>query len=161
MERFALSERWNGWTDLDAMVTAARAAIAGGPLDPLVCEITVEDDEDTMVLDGIEALEALLAGDEEPLSIELYLAHVLEDDASVTIVFNGRWLQLNGAGADWERSRKAYYAAQVELALVYGITTFKLPEPPPDTVSVVRKRIGAKDLDPGREEADAGRRPKE
>lgn len=158
MERFALSERWNGWSDLDVMVKAAREAVAAGPLDPLICEITVEDDEDTRVLDSIEALEAQLADEEEPLSIELYLAHLIEDEASVTIVFNGRWLQLNGAGSDWERSRKAYYAAQVELALAYGITTFKLPTPPADTVSEVRRRIGAKNLDPGRDEADAGRR---
>ena len=44
---FALSERWNGWMRLDAMVEAARAAIAAGPLDPLVCEVTLEGDEDT------------------------------------------------------------------------------------------------------------------
>ena len=67
------------------------------------------------------------------------------------LVYNGRWLQINGAGTDWPRARQAYDAAQVELALVYGITTFRLPELPADTVSEVRRRHGVKDQDPGRE----------
>ena len=38
MDSFALSERWNGWENLDVMVQAARAAVAAGPLDPLICQ---------------------------------------------------------------------------------------------------------------------------
>ena len=34
---------------------------------------------------------------EDPMSIEIYVAHVVEDEASLTIVYNGRWLQINGA----------------------------------------------------------------
>ena len=150
MGGFALSERWNGWENLDVMLRAARAAIAAGPLDPLVCTIALEGDEDDVTLDSLEELEVLLDAGEDPMSIEVYVAHVVEDEASLTIFYNGRWLQINGAGTDWARARQAYNAAQVEMALEYGITTFKLPQLPLDTVADVRKRVGAKDRDPGR-----------
>lgn len=151
MDGFALSERWNGWSRLDTMVEAARAAIAAGPLDPLVCEVTLEGDEDTVTLHNLDELDALLAAGADPLLLDIYVAHAVEAEASLMIVYNGRWLQINGAGSDWPRARQAYDAAQVELALVYGITTFKLPELPPDTVSEVRRRRGVKNQDPGRE----------
>ena len=142
VEGFALSERWNGWTRLDVMVQAARAAIAAGPLDPLVCEVTLEWDDDTTSLDDLRELDALLAAGSEPLALDIYVAHVVEAEASLTLVYNGRWLQINGAGTDWPRARQAYDAAQVELALEYGITTFKLPTPPRDTVAETRRRLG-------------------
>jgi len=154
MDGFALSERWNGWTRLDVMIEATRAAIAAGPLDPPVVEVQVEWDDDTTTLDSLDELDALLAAGGEPLSLDIYVAHVVEAEASLTLVFNGRWLQINGAGNDWPRARKAYDAAQVELALEYGITTFKLPTPPADTVLEVRRRYGVKDQDPGREDPD-------
>jgi len=78
------------------------------------------------------------------------VAHVVESEASLVIDFNGRWLQIDGAGSDWTRARQAYDAAQVEFALEYGITTFRLPELPRDTVTEVRRRHGVKDQDPGR-----------
>lgn len=158
MDGFALSERWNGWLRLDSMVEAARAAVAAGPLDPLVCEVTIEGDEDTLTLDSLDALDTLLAAGEEPLSLHIYVAHAAEAEASLMLVFNGRWLQINGLGTDWSRARKAYDAARVELALVYGITTFRLPELPQDTVSEVRRRHGVKDQDPGREPPPAATR---
>jgi hypothetical protein len=157
MDGFALSERWNGWQRLDVMVEAARAAIAAGPLDPLVCEIQVEWDDDTTMLESLDELDALLAAGGEPLSLDIYVAHAVEAEASLTLVFNGRWLQINGAGIDWPRARQAYDAAQIELAMEYGITTFKLPTPPVDTVTEVRRRHGVKNQDPGREEEDVGR----
>lgn len=150
MDGFALSERWNGWENLDVMLQAARAAITAGPLDPVVCQIALEGDEDDVTLTSLEELEVLLSAGEDPMSLEIYVAHVVEDEASLTIFYNGRWLQINGAGTDWTRARQAYSAAQVELALEYGITTFKLPQLPVDTVADVRKRVGAKDRDPGR-----------
>jgi hypothetical protein len=150
MDGFALSERWNGWENLGVMVQAARAAIEAGPLDPLVCVITVEGDEEDVTLDSLDALEALLAAGEDPMSLAIYVAHVVEDEANIRVVYNGRWLQLYGAGSDWTRAKAAYNAAQVELTLDYGITTFKLPTLPADTVMDVRKRVGAKDRDPGR-----------
>jgi hypothetical protein len=154
MESFALSERWNGWTRLDVMIEAARAAIAAGPLDPPVVELQVEWDDDTTTLESLDELDALLAAGGEPLSLDIYVAHVVEAEASLTLVFNGRWLQINGAGNDWPRARQAYDAAQVELALEYGITTFKLPTPPADTVTEVRRKHGVKNQDPGRGEED-------
>lgn len=150
MDSFALSERWNGWENPGVMLTAARAAIAAGPLDPLVCTVALEGDEVDLTLTSLDELELLLGAGEDPMSIEIYVAHGVEEEASLTIFWNGRWLQINGAGTDWTRARQAYDAAQVELALVYGITTFKLPKLPVDTVADVRKRVGAKDRDPGR-----------
>jgi hypothetical protein len=145
MESFALSERWNGWTDLDVMVKAARSAIATGPFDPVICEVTVESDDDTTTLRSLDALQALLDGGDEPLSLDIYVAHAVEDEANLLLTFNGRWLQINGAGSDWARARQAYYAAQVDIALVAGITTFKLPELPRDTVAETRRRLESQD----------------
>jgi hypothetical protein len=141
MDPFALSERWNGWTRIDVMLDAARAAAAAGPLDPLLCEVTLEWDDDTTTLDSLEALAELLKAGDEPLSLEIWIAHVVESEASLTLVYNGRWLQINGAGSDWTRAKQAYSAAQVEIALVAGITTFKLPTLPKDTVAETRKRL--------------------
>ena len=158
MDGFALSERWNGWTNLAVMVQAARAAVEAGPMDPLVCDVTLEwdDDEDT-TLHSLDELQALLAGGAEPMALEIVVAHVVEEEASLVIDFNGRWLQINGAGTDWTRARQAYDAAQVEFALEYGITTFRLPTPPPDTVTEVRRAHGVKNQDPGRAVEDVFR----
>lgn len=157
MDSFALSERWNGWTNLDVMVQAAQAAVAAGPLDPLVCDVTLEwdVDEDTTLHD-LNELRGLLRSGAKPMSLQIIVAHVAESEASLAIDFNGRWLQMDGAGSDWTRARQAYDAAQVELALEYGITTFRLPELPADTVTEVRKLHGVRNQDPGREEEDSG-----
>jgi len=151
MEGFALSERWNGWTNLHVMVQAARAAVEAGPLDPVVCDATIEwdDDEDT-TLHSLGELAALLRSGAEPMTLEIVVAHVVESEASLVIDFNGRWLQIDGAGSDWTRARQAYDAAQVEFALEYGITTFRLPELPRDTVTDVPRRHAVKHQDPGR-----------
>ncbi len=127
MGTFALSERWNGWSNLDVMIEAARAAIAAGPLDPVVCEVTLESDDDTARLPGLDEAEQLLRSGVEPLSMDIYVAHVPESDASVTLMYNGRWLRLDASGGDWQRARQAFDAARVEIAVVAGITTFKLP----------------------------------
>jgi len=158
MTGFALSERWNGWTNLLVMVQAARAAAEAGPFAPLVCDVTLEwdDDEDT-TLHSLDELQAVLRSGAQPMTLEIVVAHAVESEASLVIDFNGRWLQINGAGTDWTRTRQAYDAAQVEFALEYGITTFRLPELPRDTVTDVRRRHGVKNQDPGREEEDAGR----
>jgi hypothetical protein len=148
---FALSERWNGWTNLDVMVQAARAAIAAGPLDPLLCEVTVEwDYDDDTTLDSVDDLQKLLDRGAQPLGLDIWVAQIVEAQANLRLVYNGRWLQIYGAGSDWTRAKAAYDAAQVEISLVAGITTFKLPKLPADTVTDVRKRVGAKDRDPGR-----------
>lgn len=141
MGSFALSERWNGWTDLDAIVRAAIAAIAAGPLDTPICEITLESDEDGVTIDSLDELRALLAAGEQPMTLEILVADVVASDASVRFSFNGRWLQIYGDGADWARAKAAYDGAQVEIALVAGITTFKLPKLPRDTVAETRRRL--------------------
>lgn len=155
MESFALSERWNGWSDLDVIVRAARAAVAAGPFDPLACEVTLEWDDDTSTtLTSLDELQALLRSGAEPEGLDVWIAHGVESEAGLLLSYNGRWLQINGSGSDWSRARPAYDAAQVEIALVAGITTFKLPELPPDTVTEVRRRHGVKNQDPGRVEED-------
>lgn len=141
MDPFALSERWNGWTRLDVMIDAARAAIEAGPLDPLQCEITVESDDDTTTLGDLDELAQLLRAGKEPMSVDIWVAHIAEAEAGLTLVYNGRWLQINGAGSDWSRAQQAYDAAQVEIAMVAGITTFKLPTLPKDTVAETRRRL--------------------
>jgi hypothetical protein len=150
MDPFSLSERWNGWRDLGVIVQAARAAIAAGPFDPLLCEITLEGDEEDLALDDLDELESLIAAGEEPLLLDIYVAHIPDAEAGLRLIYNGRWLQIYGAGSDWGRAKAAYDAAQVEIALAYGITTFKLPKLPVDTVQDVRRRFGHKDRDPGR-----------
>jgi hypothetical protein len=95
-------------------------------------------------------VEDLLRRSDEPILFDIWVAHVVDAEANVRLVFNGRWLQIYGAGSDWSRAKAAYDAARVEVALVAGITTFKLPKLPPDTVTDVRKSVGAKNRDPGR-----------
>ena len=104
MDRFALSERWNGWTDLGVMVDAARAAIAAGPLDPLLCEVTIEwDDEDDTVLDSLDGLQDLLARSDDPFTLDIIVAQSVDTEASVRLVFNGRWLQIYGTATTGAR----------------------------------------------------------
>lgn len=152
MVPFALSERWNGWSDLHAILRAARAAVAAGPLDPLVCEVTFETDFDTVTVDSLDAAQERLREDPDPPSMELWVAHADEAEAAVTIIYNGRWMQLNGSGSDWDRAQLAYYAAQAELAAVAGITTFKLPTLPKDTVAETRLRLELSELEAALEE---------
>jgi hypothetical protein len=161
MERFQLSERWCGWKSMDALFAAARAAIEAGPLDPVVCEVVFEADYDPFTVDSLEDAEAHLLEDPDPMSIDISISHIHDDDARITFEYNGHWLQLNGYGDDWTRARQAYYAAQVELSLVYGITTFKLPELPYDTVGETRKRLEIESLEAalGEVDADADDRP--
>jgi len=65
-------------------------------------------------------------------------------------------LQINGYGSDWERARAAYDAAQAELAGRFGITTFKLPKLPRDTVAETRKRLVIEELEAALENVDSG-----
>ena len=147
MEPLGLSECWNGWTNLGVIVAAARAAAAAGPLDPLRCDVTLEwDEDDDTTLHSLDELQELLGGGAEPSALEIAVSHAVQSEAAVAIVFNGRWLQLNGSGSDWTRARRAYDAAQVELALEYGITTFRLPELPRNTVAETRKRLSEPDI---------------
>jgi hypothetical protein len=158
VEPFALSERWNGWSDLNAMLKAARAAVEGGPLDPLICEVIIESDFDTVMLDSLEAAQEHVLLEPDPPSIEIFLTYLDEDEARITITYNGRWLQLNGSGSNWERAPGAYYAAQAELAAAYGITTFKLPKLPYDTVGELRRQQELAALEAALEDDDGSAR---
>ena len=86
MEPFALSERWNGWSGLDVILKAARAAVAAGPLDPLLCEVVIESDFDTVTVDSLDAAQAHLRDDPDPMSIEIMLAHVDEAEGLRVLV---------------------------------------------------------------------------
>lgn len=155
MSRFELSERWCGWTDLDVIFVAARAAIEGGPFDPPLCEVVFDEEFDRFTVDTLEeAREHLLLN--KVHSMDIVLSHIHEDDARVTLCFSGGRLQLNGYGSDWDRARAAYDAAQAELAGHFGITTFKLPKPPRDTVAETRKRLVIEELEAALENVDSG-----
>src|SRR3954453_16181786 len=122
---FELSERWCGWTDVEMIFVAARAAIEGGPFDPVLCEVVFNEEFDPFTVYTLEeALEHLKRN--RVLSMEIILSPIEEDDARVTLHYSGERLQLNGRGNDWECARSAYDAAQAELAAHFGITTFKL-----------------------------------
>lgn len=147
MEPFALSERWCGWKDLDAIFKAARAAIEAGPFDPPVCEVVFEADFDPLSAHSLEDAAEHLRRNPGVMSMEIEVSHIDEEEARITLEYNGHWLQLNGYGSDWPRAQAAYKAAQVELALVYGITTFKLPTLPYDTVAETRKKLVIDELE--------------
>jgi hypothetical protein len=141
MNRFELSERWSPWRDLDAIFTAAHAAIAAGPLDPPLCEVVFNEEFDPFVVDTLEQAQDDLRRNPHMMSMDIVLSHIDADQARLTLRYSSGRLQLSGRGYDWERSRAAYDAAQVVLSSHYGITTPKLPERPRDTVAETRKRL--------------------
>lgn len=157
MDRFELSERWNGWKDLDVIFAAARAAIEAGPFDPAICEIVFDDEFDPFTVDTFEEAREHMSR-HRVHSMDINLSHINEDDARVTLCYTsaGERLQLNGYGRDWDRARAAYDAAQAELAGHFGITTFKLPNLPRDTVAETRKRLVIEELEAALENVDSG-----
>jgi hypothetical protein len=155
MRRFELSERWCGWKDLDQIFHAARAAIEAGPFDPPMCEIVFDEEFDPFTVDTFdEAREHMRRS--RVHSMEVIVSHWDADEARVTLHYEMERLQLNGSGNDWERARAAYDAAQAELAAHFGITTFKLPQLPRDTVAETRKRLVIDDLEAALEQVDSG-----
>ena len=88
--------------------------------------------------------------------MDIILSHIYEDEARVTLRYSNDRLQLNGYGSDWERTRAAYGAAQAQLAGHFGITTFKLPKLPRDTVAETRKRLVIEELEAALENVDSG-----
>jgi hypothetical protein len=155
VDRFELSERWCGWNDLDVIFDAARVAIEAGPFDPPICEVVFDEEFDAFTVDTLEeARERLIGG--RVRSMDIVLSHFDEDEARLTLSFSGGRLQLNGYGSDWARARAAYDAAQAVLAGHFGITTFKLPQLPRDTVAETRKRIVIDELEAALENVDSG-----
>jgi hypothetical protein len=151
---FELSERWCGWRDLDVIFVAARAAIEAGPFDPPLCEVIFDEEFDPFTVDTLEEAREHLRRN-RVLSMDIILSHLDEDEARLTLSYSGERLQLNGYGSDWTRARAAYDAAQAELAGHFGITTFKLPKLPRDTVGETRKRLVIEDLEAALENVDS------
>ncbi|HUR85188.1 MAG TPA: hypothetical protein VMY78_07575 [Solirubrobacteraceae bacterium] len=156
MGRFELSERWVNWTDLDVIFSAAREAIEAGPFEPALCEVVFNDEFDPYTVDTLEEAHEYLLRNPRVMSMDIILSHIDEDDARLTLRYSGERLQLNGSGRDWTRARAAYNAAQATLASHYGITTFKLPKPPRDTVGETRKRLVIEELEAALENVDSG-----
>jgi hypothetical protein len=154
VDRFELSERWCGWTDLDLIFIAAGLAIEAGPFDPLICEIIFNEEFDPFAVDTLEEAREHLRRNRVH-SMDIILSHIDEDEARLTLRYSGERLQLNGYGSNWERARAAYDAAQAELAAHYGITTFKLPQLPRDTVAETRKRLVIEELEAALENVDS------
>ena len=145
-------------TGLDFLraVAAARAAIEAGPFDPPLCEIVFDEEFDPFTVDTLEEAHEHLLRNPRVMSMDIILSHIHEEQAQVTLRFSGGRLQLNGCGTDWDRTRAAYDAAQAELAAHHGITTFKLPKPPRDTVAETRKRLVIEELEAALESVDSG-----
>ena len=155
MNRFELSERWCGWKDLDVIFVAARAAIEAGPFDPPICEVVFDEEFDPFTVDTFaEAREHMTRN--RVHSMEVIVSHWDADDARVSLHYECERLQLNGRGSDWERARAAYDAAQAELAAHFGVTTFKLPKLPRDTVAETRKRLVIDELEAALGNVDSG-----
>jgi hypothetical protein len=155
VNRFELSERWCPWKDLDEIFVAARAAIEAGQFDPLICEVVFDEEFDPFTLDSLEEAREHLRNS-RVFSMEIIITDLHEDEARITLHFSLDRLQLNGSGSDWERARAAYDAAQAELAGHFGITTFKLPTPPRDTVAETRKRLEIESLEAALDAVDSG-----
>ena len=156
MDRFELSERWCPWRDLDVMFAAARAAIEAGPFDPLLCEVVFNEEFDPFTVDTLEEAWEHLQRNPRVMSTEIILSHIHEEEARLSLHLSLERLQLNGCGTDWVRARAAYSAAQEVLASHYGITTFKLPKLPHDTVAETRKRLVIEGLEAALENVDSG-----
>jgi hypothetical protein len=156
MGSFELSERWCNWRDLDVIFSAARAAIEAGPFEPPLCEVVFDEEFDPFTIDTLDEAWEYLQRKPRFMSMDIIVSHIHEEEARVTLHYSLERLQLNGAGSDWDRARAAYNAAQAELAGHYGITTFKLPKPPRDTVAEVRKRLVIEELEAALENVDSG-----
>jgi hypothetical protein len=155
MDRFELSERWCAWRDLDVIFSAARAAIEAGEFDPPVCEVVFNEEFDPLMVDTLEQAREHLRGSSRVMSMDIVVSDFDEDEARVSLRYSGERLQLNGYGSDWVRARAAYSAAQAVLSGHYGITTFKLPRLPYDTVAQTRKRLEIEALEAALENVDS------
>jgi hypothetical protein len=140
MSRFELSERWCAWRDLDVIFSAARAAIAAGPLDPPLCEVVFNKEFDPFTVDTLEQAQEDLRRNPHMMSMDIVLSHVDEDVARVALRYSGGRLQLSGYGSDWICARAAYDAAHAVISSRHGSAP-KLPNPPRDTVAETRKRL--------------------
>ena len=156
MTRFELSERWSPWSDLDAIFSAAHAAIEAGPFVPVVCEVIFNAEFDPFVVDTLEQAQEDLNRNPHMMSMDINLSHIAEGAARVSLRYSGRRMQLSGAGSDWDCAKAAYDAAQAVLAGCYGITAPKLPRAPVDTVAETRRRLVLDELEAALRNTDSG-----
>ncbi len=133
---------------------AARAAIEAGPFDPPICTVVFDEEYDPLAVDTLEQAREHLTHN-RVRSMDIIVSHIDEDEARLTLHYSGDRLQLNGYGSDWHRARAAYDAAQAELAGHFGITTFKLPKLPRDTVAETRRRLVIEELEAALENVDS------
>jgi hypothetical protein len=155
VDRFQLSERWCGWKDLDVIFTAARAAIEAGEFEPAICEVVFDEEFDAFSVGTLEEADEYFRRN-RVFTMDIILSGIDEDAARVTLCYGGERLQLSGYGSDWPRARAAYDAAQATLSAHFGITTFKLPQLPRDTVGETRKRLVIEGLEAALEDVDSG-----
>ena len=101
---------------VEAIFSAAHAAIEAGPLDPSLCEVVFNDEFDPFVVDTLEQAREDIRRNPHMMSMDIRLSHLDADDARVSLRYSGRRLQLSGCGSDWIRARAAYDAAQAVLA---------------------------------------------
>ncbi len=154
VERFELSERWCGWKGVDVIFIAARVAIEAGPFDPPICEVVFDEEYDPFTVDTLEEAREHFSYN-GVRSMDINISHIDEDEARLTLRYSGGRLQLSGYGSDWTRARAAYDAARGELAAHFGITTFKLPKLPRDSVAETRKRLVIEELEAALEDVDS------
>ena len=154
MNRFELSERWCPWRDLDVIFAAARAAIEAGEFDPPLIEVVFNEEFDPFTVDTLEEAREQLQRNSRVMSMDIILTPIDEEEARVTLHFSHDRLQLTGSGFDWTRARAAYDGAHGVLASHHGITTFKLPKLPSDTVAETRTRLEIESLEAALENID-------
>ena len=116
MGPFELSERWSPWSDINGIFCAASAAIDFGPLDPFVCEVVFNEEFDPFTVDTLEQAWEDMQDNPNVMSMDIRLSHVDADAARVTLSYSGGRLLLSGRGADWDRAKAAYDAAQGVLS---------------------------------------------
>ena len=134
---------------------AAGLAIEAGPFHPPIIEVVFDEEFEPVTVDTLEEAREYMRSN-RVFSMEIIVSQIHEEDARLTLHYSCERLQLNGSGDDWEGARAAYDAAQAELASHFGITTFKLPTLPRDTVAETRKRLVIDELEAALENVDSG-----
>ena len=155
MNRYELSERWSPWSELDVIFAAAHAAIEAGPLESPLCEVVFNAEFDPFSVGTLEQAQEDLRQNPHMMSMDIFLSHVDEDEARVSLRYSGRRLQLNGSGSDWDRAKGAYDAAHAVLSSHHGSAP-PLPKLPPDTVAETRRRLVLGELEAALENVDSG-----
>ena len=119
-----------------------------------LCRVVFNEEFDPFTVDTLEQAQADLRQNPHMMSMDIVLSHIDGHEASVSLRYSSRRLQLDGSGSDWERARAAYDAAQAVLASHHGVAP-KLPKLPRDTVAETRKRLVIGELELALENVDS------